>query len=45
MDLQKKSFEYYQSQLDIRSLVSTNTNLALLLKLLFKKEEMLLFLH
>ena len=45
MDLQKKSFEYYQSQLDIRSLVSTHTNLALLLKLLFKKEEMLLFLH
>ena len=37
MHLQKKSFENFEEHLDIRKLVHTNTNLDLLIKLLFNK--------
>ena len=45
MELEKSSFDHFENQLDIRSLVRTHTNLALLIKLLFTEQEKHLFDH
>ena len=43
--IRQKAYETFDGQLDVRSFVSVNTNLAILLWLLLSKEQMLLFSH
>ena len=43
--LWRKVTKRFEEQLDIRSLVKVRTNLALLLRVLFNDEQMILFRH
>ena len=45
MKLHSKIIKSFEDHLDIRSFVSMHNNLALLLKILFSKEQLILFKH